>query len=106
MRSVEDGPHDRTLAGGGPQGGFSSALPEDILDVLLEDVLNRPNTIKLPMLLEVARDPQNPKSAEAKDVLELFRFPNDMLQVDAEPNRLNDQVLVRYYERDWREIAH
>ncbi|PYT30060.1 MAG: polyamine aminopropyltransferase [Acidobacteria bacterium] len=40
------------------------------------------------------------------DVPELFRFPNDMLPVDAEPNRLNDQVLVRYYERDWREIAH
>jgi hypothetical protein len=29
-----------------------------------------------------------------------------MLPVDAEANRLNDQVLVRYYERDWREIAH
>jgi len=40
------------------------------------------------------------------DVPELFRFPIDMLPVDAEPNRLNDQVLVRYYERDWREIAH
>ena len=50
----------------------NSTLSEDVLDVLLEDVLNRPNSIKLPMLLEVARDPQNPKSAEAKDVLELF----------------------------------
>jgi len=50
----------------------NSTLSEDVLDVLLEDVLNRPNTIKLPMLLEVARDPTNPKSAEAKDVLELF----------------------------------
>ena len=50
----------------------NSTLPEDILDVLLEDVLNRPNSIKLKMLLEVARDPQNPKAAEAKDVLELF----------------------------------
>jgi len=37
---------------------------------------------------------------------QLFQFPNDMLPVDAEPNRLNDQVLVRYYERDWREITH
>jgi hypothetical protein len=50
----------------------NSTLSEDVLDVLLEDVLNRPNSIKLPMLLEVARDSQNPKSAEAKDVLELF----------------------------------
>jgi predicted membrane-bound spermidine synthase len=28
-----------------------------------------------------------------------------MLPVQAEPNRLNDQVLVRYYEHEWREIA-
>ena len=39
-------------------------------------------------------------------VPQLFQFPNDMLPVDAEPNRLNDQVLVRYYEHDWREITH
>jgi len=36
---------------------------------------------------------------------QLFIFPNDMLKVEAEPNRLNDQVLVRYYEHEWREIA-
>jgi hypothetical protein len=34
-----------------------------------------------------------------------FVFPNDMLKVEAEPNRLNDQALVRYYEHEWREIA-
>ena len=43
-----------------------------VLDVLLEDVFNRPNSVKLPLLLTVARDPQNPKASEAKDVLELF----------------------------------
>jgi spermidine synthase len=37
---------------------------------------------------------------------DLFRFPNDMLAVDAEPNRLNDQVLVRYYDKEWRRISH
>jgi spermidine synthase len=42
----------------------------------------------------------------AAEVPPLFQFPNDMLPVDTEANRLNDQVLVRYYERDWREIAH
>jgi len=36
---------------------------------------------------------------------EMFTFPNDMLPVAAEPNRLNDQVLVRYYEREWKDIA-
>jgi spermidine synthase len=34
----------------------------------------------------------------------LFDFPADMQPVPAEPNRLNDQVLVRYYEREWAEI--
>ena len=36
----------------------------------------------------------------------LFEFPNDMQPVPAEPNRLNDQVLVRYYERDWSALGH
>lgn len=36
----------------------------------------------------------------------MFQFPPDMQPVPAEPNRLNDQVLVRYYERDWSDIAH
>jgi spermidine synthase len=38
-------------------------------------------------------------------VPQLFLFPEDMGPVTAEPNRLNDQVLVRYYEREWREVA-
>jgi spermidine synthase len=36
---------------------------------------------------------------------DMFKFPADMQPVPAEANRLNDQVLVRYYERDWNEIA-
>jgi hypothetical protein len=50
----------------------NSALPESVLDVLVADVLNRPNSLKLPALLGVARDPQNPKAGEAKDILQLF----------------------------------
>lgn len=55
-------------------GGFltNSALSEDVLDVLLSDLLNRPNSLKLPALLGVARDPKNPKAGEAKDLLELY----------------------------------
>jgi spermidine synthase len=41
----------------------------------------------------------------AANIPEMFTFPNDMKQVPAEPNRLNDQVLVRYYEKEWRDIA-
>jgi hypothetical protein len=50
----------------------NSALPESVLDVLVADALNRPNSVKLPALLGVARDPQNPKAGEAKDILHLF----------------------------------
>jgi hypothetical protein len=50
----------------------NDALPEDVLDVLLADALNRPNSLKLPLFLEIARDAQHPKAAEAKDMLELF----------------------------------
>ena len=37
---------------------------------------------------------------------ELFVFPVDMQPVPAEANRLNDQVLVRYYEQEWKDVAH
>jgi spermidine synthase len=39
------------------------------------------------------------------NVPEMFHFPVDMERVPAEANRLNDQVLVRYYEHEWKEIA-
>jgi hypothetical protein len=29
-----------------------------------------------------------------------------MQPLKMEPNRLNDQLLVRLYEREWRDIAH
>lgn len=35
---------------------------------------------------------------------DLFEFPLDMRRVGVEPNRLNTQVLVRYYEDEWAEI--
>jgi hypothetical protein len=50
----------------------NSSTPESVLDVLMADLLNRPNSVKLPMLVDVARDSQNPKATEAKDLLELF----------------------------------
>jgi spermidine synthase len=37
-------------------------------------------------------------------VPQLFDFPTDMDRIEAEPNRLNTQALVRYYEREWREV--
>ncbi|WP_412478814.1 polyamine aminopropyltransferase [Azonexus sp. IMCC34839] len=37
-------------------------------------------------------------------VADLFRFPADMARVPAEVNRLNNQVLVRYFESEWRKV--
>jgi spermidine synthase len=34
----------------------------------------------------------------------LFLFPPDMARVEVEPNRLNTQPLVRYFEEDWSEV--
>ena len=45
---------------------------EAVLDVLMTDVLNRPNGVKLNTLLDVARVPNHPKAEEARDVLEVF----------------------------------
>lgn len=50
----------------------NDSLSEGVLDELLADLLNRPNSTKLPMLLDLAQDPNNAKSAEAKDLLELY----------------------------------
>ena len=47
-------------------------LGDDTLDVLMADVLNRPNSLKLPQLFEVAQTPDHPKADEAKDILSLF----------------------------------
>lgn len=49
----------------------NAALPDVVLETLMSDVLNRADSVKLPALLTVARDPQHPKAAEAHDVLEL-----------------------------------
>lgn len=36
----------------------------------------------------------------------MFDFPADMSRVPAEPNRLDTQVLVQHYEREWARINH
>jgi hypothetical protein len=49
-----------------------ASLPEDVLEQLMADILNRPNSLKLPVLLDVARNLQHPKAEDAKDLLELY----------------------------------
>jgi hypothetical protein len=44
----------------------------DVLDVLMSDLANRTNTIKLSMYLQVARTAEHPNAEEAKTLLELY----------------------------------
>ena len=50
----------------------NAATPEAVLDIIMTDALNRPNGMKLPALLEVARTPNHPKAEESRDILEVF----------------------------------
>ena len=40
----------------------------------------------------------------AATATEMFRFPPDMARRDVEPNYLNTQILVHYFEEDWRDV--
>ena len=60
--------------------------PEGVLEVLMTDVLNRPNQLKLDALFDVARTPNHPKAEEARDVLEVFLDDVDWDAVKASGN--------------------
>lgn len=47
-------------------------ISEDEIEILMRDVLNRANAIKLPLLLQVARTPDHLKAGEAREILEVF----------------------------------
>ncbi len=46
----------------------------------------------------------NARFLTAETLPGLFKFPADMARVPAEVNRLNNQVLVRYFEAEWRKV--
>jgi spermidine synthase len=48
--------------------------------------------------------PASLRFLSAPDIAPLFTFPRDMQPVAVDPNRLNDQVLVRYYEKEFDAI--
>ena len=50
----------------------NSTTPRDVSNVLMNDLLNRNNNLKLPLLLAVARNENHPLRNEARDLLELF----------------------------------
>lgn len=50
----------------------NSSTPAAVSTVLMNDLLNRNNTLKLPMLLSVARDDDHPLKDQAREMLELL----------------------------------
>ncbi len=50
----------------------NSTLAEPVLEVLLSGLANRSDPVRLPLLLSIAEDEQHPKSAEARDMLEVL----------------------------------
>jgi hypothetical protein len=63
-------------------------LPESVLDVLMGDLLNRPNAAKLPLLLEIVQIPDHSKAGEAKDLLELYLDED----YSADPAKLKQKI--------------
>jgi len=49
--------------------------------------------------------PEGLRFLNADTVAGLFHFPRDMQPVDVEVNRLNNQVLVQYYDAEWRHVS-
>lgn len=47
-------------------------LPEPVRDEFMVDLLNRPNSIRVPLFLELARNPDHPDHENAYDMLEIF----------------------------------
>ena len=52
-----------------------------------------------------AVNPVKTRFLTAETIPLLFNFPADMARVPAEVNRLNNQVLVRYFEQEWRKVV-
>ena len=50
--------------------------------------------------------PEGLRFVDLKDLPALFQFPPDMAPLSMPPNRLNDEVLVRLYDQDWKDISH
>lgn len=46
------------------------------------------------------------KFLSPETLAEVFEFPRDMQPVGVEINRLNNQMLVRYFEEEWARYAH
>lgn len=62
---------------------------DEVREELFSDLLNRPNSLKLPALLDIARNPQHPETSQARDILEVYLeddYGNDWLKWEQKMN--------------------
>lgn len=57
-------------------------------------------------LPQMLRLPDNLKFISEASTRDMFHFPPDMGPTKVEPNRLNNQSLVRYFEEEWAHYVH
>ncbi len=57
-------------------------------------------------LQPVAELPRGLRYLDGETLANAYRFPPDIAAVPAEVNRLNDQVLVRTFEDEWKHYIH
>ena len=51
---------------------FEAATPSEVKETIFNDVLNRPDEIKLPLLAKTLRNPTHPMAGESKEILEMY----------------------------------
>ena len=52
---------------------FDKTQPEDVMDVIFSDILNRDESIKNLMMEEIAKDPTHPMYTESKRILDVIK---------------------------------
>lgn len=60
---------------------------------------SKQSSFSLPQSIDV-----NTRYLDPKTLAEMFHFPADMARIDVEPNYLNNQKLVMYFEQDWANV--
>jgi spermidine synthase len=53
-----------------------------------------------------AKFPEDVKFLTKEGLAQMLYFPKDMKKVDAEINKLNNQVLVKYFEEEWGAVSY
>lgn len=51
---------------------LNAATPREVKEIIFNDALNRPDELKLPLLVQTLEKPAHPMAGEAKEILEMY----------------------------------